>query len=256
MAFEELLSDLGFIIGAFIYISIIIGISMLLKELGKITGHTARKIVHLSAGFSVFIVPFLNQPFLSLLVGLPFLLITRVSGPENIGKQVFDLMAEKDEREIGYLSGPFSYALSVNILVIIFCLPGMTRFFYFPASSIMVMAISDTVASFVGRKMGKHEIDIKYTKTVRSIEGSIALFFSAFLLSLFGFTFFGTWFPTNEHSMTISWILILSFLLALDSTIIEVISPSNLDDLTVPITGCLLTFGLTLILFPASIGII
>jgi len=163
------------------------------------------------------------------------------------------MMAEKDERVVGYLSGPFSYALSVNILVFIFSFN--TRYFYFPASSIMVMAISDTVASYVGKKWGKHHIDLKYTKTVRTLEGSLGLFISAFLLSLFGFSFFGLWFPNNIQTMTVPWIFVLSFLMAFTSTIIELLSPSNLDDLTVPITGCLITLGLTVLLFPASLGL-
>ena len=107
-------------------------------------------------------------------------------------------MAEKDERGTGYLSGPFSYALSINILVIIFLFGDLPKYFYFPASSIMVMAISDTIAAYAGKKYGKHEIKIKYTKTIRTVEGSIALFISAFLLSLFGFTFFG-----NEISLNL-----------------------------------------------------
>jgi phytol kinase len=253
MASINIQNDLILLSGAFLFVLGVIGLSMLLKKKGVITGHTARKIVHLLCGFSVFIVPYLTIPFLALIISLIFLAVTRFSHQDNFGKQVFDMMAEKDERVVGYLSGPFSYALSVNILVFIFAFD--TRFFYFPASSIMVMAISDTIASYVGKKWGKHHIDLKYTKTVRTIEGSLGLLISAFILSMFGFLFFGSWFPNNSHTMTLPWIITLSLLMAFTSTIIELLSPSNLDDLTVPITGCLITFGLTVLLFPASIGL-
>lgn len=244
--------DVILLVSAFAYVMFIIGFSLILKKKDKISGHAARKIVHLFAGFAVFIVPFLHIPFLALIVSVLVLLFIRISNPKNLGAPVFDMMAEKNEREVGYLSGPFSYALSINILVLTFSF--VPRWFYFPAASIMVMMISDTLASMVGKRYGKHKIDIKYTKTVRSLEGSLTLFVSAFLLSLFAFTFFGSWFPNNSQIMTPLWIVILSLLLAGTSTIIEMLSPSNLDDLLVPITGCIITFGLTILLFPASIG--
>ena len=252
---EPIIQDILLLVGAFIYVGCIMLVALILHKFKVISGHGGRKIVHLFAGFSCFIVPFLNIPFLALIISLIFLAVTRLAGPKSnpVLRPLFDLMAEKNEVEVGYLSGPFSYALSINILVFIFSF--FPNFFFFPASSIMVMMISDTAASFIGQKYGKHKIDIKYTKTIRSVEGSIALFITAFILSLFGFSFFGIIFPNNTHVMTVGWIVILSFLMAFNSTVIEILSPSNLDDLTVPITGCLLTFGLTLLFFPFSIGI-
>ena len=241
---------------AFLYVAIIIGISIILKKTDIITSHAARKIVHLFAGFAVFIVPFLKfSPFLALIISVSVLIFTRFAGPKNIGKPVFEAIAEKDEHEKGYLSGPFSYALAINILVFIFSFPSAVRYFYFPASSIMVMMISDTAAAWIGRKWGKHKIDLKYTKTVRTVEGSLTMFITAFILSFFGFSFFGHWFPNSVQEMEYYWIAVLSLLLAVNSTVVEIFSPSNIDDLTVPITGCLLTFGLTVLLIPASIGL-
>jgi dolichol kinase len=247
--------DLILLSGAFLYVALIIGISIILKKTDIISSHSARKIVHLFAGFAVFIVPYLSIPFLALIISGSVLIFTRFAGPKNIGKPVFEAIAEKDEHEKGYLSGPFSYALAINILVFIFSFENAVRYFYFPASSIMVMMISDTAAAWVGRKWGTHKIDLKYTKTVRTIEGSITMFISAFLLSFFGFSFFGLWFPNSIQQMNYSWIALLSLLMAANSTVVEIFSPSNIDDLTVPITGCLLTFGLTVLLFPASIGL-
>jgi dolichol kinase len=249
------LLDILLLTGAFVFIALVIGFSILLKKNDVISSHAARKIVHLFAGFSVFIVPFLSQPFFALIISISVLIFTRFAGPKKIGKTVFETIAEKDEYEKGYLSGPFYYALAVNILVFIFSFPNAVQYFYFPASSIMVMMISDTAAAWVGRKWGKHKIELKYTKTVRTLEGSLTLFLTAFILSFIGFSFFGQWFPNNTQSMQYSWIAILSLLMAGTSTIVEIISPSNIDDLTVPITGCLLTFGLTVLILPSSIGL-
>ncbi len=257
VALTDVQFDIILLSGAFLYILVIISISIVLKKMGIISSHTARKIVHIFAGFAVFIVPYLKfSPFLALIISVSVLIFTRFAGPKNIGKPVFDAIAEKDEHEKGYLSGPFSYALAINVLVFIFSFKDAVQYFYFPANSIMVMMIGDTAAALVGRKWGKHEIDLKYTKTVRTIEGSITMFITAFLLSFFGFSFFGKWFPNSLQQMDYGWITVLSLLLAINSTIVEIFSPSNIDDLTVPITGCLLTFGLTVLIFPESIGII
>lgn len=241
---EVLLLGMGF--G---YVGVIIATSMTLKKKDVISGHFARKLVHLMAGFACFIVPFLNFPWLALIISASFLAITRISKPST---PIFEMMGEKDERDVGYLAGPFSYALSINILVLVFSF--MPQWFFFPASSIMVMMISDTAASFFGKRYGKHKITIPYTNTTRSLEGSLALFVTALFLSLFAFSFFGSWFPENHHTMSLPWILILSLLLAGISTIIEIVSPSNLDDLIVPIVGCFMSFLLTILMFPESIG--
>ncbi|NMC06172.1 MAG: hypothetical protein GYA24_13235 [Candidatus Lokiarchaeota archaeon] len=245
------LNESVLLIGAFAFILVVIGLPMVLKKKGVINGHAARKIVHLFAGFSCFIVPFLKYPWLALILSGLFLVVTRISTPKT---QVFQMMGEKDESECGYLAGPFSYALSINILVAVFSF--MPKYFFFPAASIMIMMISDTAASFFGRRYGKHKYSLGYTKTTRSLEGSMALFVTAFILGAFAFAFFGNWFPNNHHTMSIEWIFLLALLVAGVSTIVEVFSPSNIDDLLVPLAGCFISFLLTLLIFPASIGIV
>ncbi len=245
------LNETVLLIGAFAFILVVIGLPMVLKKKNLISGHAARKIVHLFAGFSCFIVPFLYYPWLALILSGLFLCVTRISTPKT---QVFQMMGEKDEKDTGYLAGPFSYALSINILVAIYSF--MPQYFFFPAASIMVMMISDTAASFFGRRYGKHKYTLGYTKTTRSLEGSLALFITALILSLFAFSFFGNWFPNNGHQMSIEWIFTLGVLVAMVSTVVEIFSPSNIDDLLVPIAGCFISFFLTLVIFPASIGIV
>lgn len=244
------LNEIMLLTVALLYVMIIIGTSMILKKKDLISGHTARKIVHLFAGFSCFIVPFLYIPQLALIISGLFLAVTRISKPST---QVFEMMGEKDEREVGYLAGPFSYALSINVLVLVFSF--IPKYFFFPAASIMIMMISDTAASFFGRRYGKHKITLSHTKTTRSLEGSLAMFATAFVLGTFAFMFFGNWFPNNHHTMSIEWILVLAVLVAGVSTLIEVVSPSNLDDLIVPIAGCFVSFMLTAVLFPGAIGL-
>jgi len=233
-------SDIILLILAFFYVLFILGIAMILKKLSIISSHTARKIVHTFAGFAIFIVPYMNIPHLALTVSILFLIVCRTSKPNN---PVFEMMAEKDERQLGYLGGPFYYSLAINILVFIFAFEPLIKYYYFPANSIMIMMISDSIAAFIGQKFGKHKIKLNWTKTIRTLEGSFSLFISAFLLSVFGFSFFGVWFPIQINVLHFYNIIILSFIVSISATIIELLSPSNLDDLTVPIFSCLISLS-------------
>jgi hypothetical protein len=143
------LNESVLLLGAFAFILVVIGLPMVLKKKEIISGHTARKMVHLFAGFSCFIVPFLNYPWLALILSGLFLAVTRISTPKT---QVFQMMGEKDEKVTGYLAGPFSYALSINILVLVFSF--MPNYFFFPAASIMVMMISDGAMASTSTRSG------------------------------------------------------------------------------------------------------
>ena len=82
--------DIILLAGAFLYVALIIGTAIILKKTDAITSHAARKIVHLFAGFAVFIVPYLSIPFLALIISGSTLIFTRFAGPKNIGKPVFE----------------------------------------------------------------------------------------------------------------------------------------------------------------------
>ncbi|MHA1340625.1 MAG: diacylglycerol/polyprenol kinase family protein [Promethearchaeota archaeon] len=246
------LKDIALIMIAFAYVLTVLGIAMVLKKKKIISGHIARKIVHLLAGFAIFIVPFLQIPHLALIVAILFLIVCRISKPST---PVFELMAEKNERELGYLGGPFYYALAINILVFIFAFDPFINYFYFPANSIMIMMIADSIAAFIGRKFGKHQLKLSWTHTIRTIEGSIGMFISSFLLSIFGFTFFGVWFPLQLHVIQPMEILFLSLIVSICATFIELLSPSNLDDLTVPLFACFISLLIVYLFFPSIIGV-
>jgi hypothetical protein len=65
---------------------------------------------------------------------------------------------------------------------------------------------------------------------------------SAFLLSLGSFWFFGMFTPVTQQVLTWENIFVYALITALAATIIEVISPSTYDDLTVPILTTLLIY--------------
>jgi len=105
------------------------------------------------------------------------------------------------------------------------------------------MIFSDTLASVVGKRWGKHHIEFPWTSR-RTIEGSLAMFVSAFLLALGSFYFFGMFNPVTQQVLTWENIFVYSLITAVAATIIELLSPSTYDDLTVPIFSTLIIYVL------------
>jgi len=100
---------------------------------------------------------------------------------------------------------------------------------YIGGMGILAMGYGDGFAALIGSWHGKHKFTI--LGSIKSIEGSIAMFFAA-LIPLFLLTAFGafggigteTWLPA----------LGLAAGLALFATLVEAVTPGGLDNLTVP----------------------
>jgi dolichol kinase len=118
---------------------------------------------------------------------------------------------------------------------------------YFPIAGILLMIISDTLASIIGKKYGKNKINLPWLKTTRSLEGSIAFFLSGFLICFIAFTFLGVTNPLTQIHLTLGIALLYSLITSALATVVELISPSTWDDLTIPIATVIIVFLLTLI---------
>ncbi|MHA1149096.1 MAG: diacylglycerol/polyprenol kinase family protein [Promethearchaeota archaeon] len=246
---DLLLMDLMLMGIGYAYVFAMILIPVGLKKKDKISKYTARKMVHLFAGLVVMIVPYFNWPYFAIIIAGSLTVVTFLSQKDSSVKALKDLyeaIGEEAEEKSGYLQGPFHYCLSITSLVTIFVIIAPDQM-YFPIAGILLMIISDTVASMVGKKIGKHIINLSWTSTTRTIEGSLAFFISAFLLCLFAFMFFGLINPLNQRPLNLETVLIYSLITSALATVIELISPSTWDDLTVPIASTLIIFLLTLI---------
>lgn len=245
---ELLLMDLLLMGIAYLYVFAMVLIPVGLKKKDKITKFTARKMVHLFAGLVVIIVPYFTWPYFAIIIAGSLTVVTYFSQKDSSVKalaDLYDAIGEEAEEKSGYLQGPFHYCLSITLLVTIFVIIAPDQM-YFPIAGILLMIIADTVASMVGKKIGTHEINLSWTGTTRTLEGSLAFFISAFLLCLFAFMFFGLINPLNQRPLTLETVLLYSAITSAIATIIELISPSTWDDLTVPIVTTLIIFLLTL----------
>ncbi|MFW9949661.1 MAG: hypothetical protein ACFFKA_06010, partial [Candidatus Thorarchaeota archaeon] len=161
-------------------------------------------------------------------------------------KELYDSIGEESEEKVGYLQGPFHYCLSITILIVFFVIVAPNQM-YFPIAGILLMIISDTLASVVGKRYGKRKINLPWIKTTRTLEGSLAFFISGFFLCLFAFTFLGVTNPITQTHLTLEIALLYSLITSALAMLVELISPSTWDDLTIPIATVVIVFLLTLL---------
>jgi len=240
----SILLDLLIVFLTYLYVFATILIPVQLKKRGKITKFQARKAVHLFAGLAVLSSPYYGFPWWSVIIASTLTILVLLSSKKSKVKQLkelYDSIGEEAEEKVGYLQGPFHYCLSITGLMLLFVIIAPTQL-YFPISGILLMIISDTLASVIGKRYGKRKIKIPWIKTVRTLEGSLAFLISGFILCFIAFTFIGV----AQAQISLESALLLSLITSALAMIIELISPSTWDDLTVPIGTTLIIFLLTL----------
>lgn len=242
------LIDLFLVLLTYGYILLTIIIPVQLKKRDLISKFTARKIVHLFAGLSVLVTPFFTYPYFAILIAISLTIITYFSSKDSKVKQLKDLynsIGEEAEEKAGRLLGPFNYCLSITILITIFVLLAPYQL-YFPIAGILIMIIADTLASIVGKNWGRIQIHLPWTGT-RTVLGSATMFSCSLLICLGSFWYFGIFNPLTQTPLTWNIIVLSAFITAISATIIEIVSPSTWDDITVPIGSTIIIYLLTFI---------
>jgi phytol kinase len=234
-------SDLVIIACTAIYVGLTIIIPKVLKEHGIISRFLARKLIHSFSGLAIFIAPYLTYPVITGVLALIMAILTRESKEKSKAKplkELYEAISEEEEVKVGYLEGPFAYCLAITILMFVFV--AFPDKYYFPIASILIMMFSDTAASIVGRRYGKHHIYVPWVGNKRTLEGTMTFFVTALAISLLSFSVFGRLFPGNSLILTFPQILLLSVVLSAISALLELVSPSKFDDLIVPLGSTLL----------------
>jgi dolichol kinase len=248
-SWADVVYDMALMAIAYGYVLLTILIPVVLKKKNLISKFAARKIVHLFAGLVVLIVPFFVLPLYAIFIAFTMTIVVYHSAKDSSVKrlqELYESIGEEAEERAGRLEGPFHYSISIAFLITIFVLFAPNQL-YFPICGILIMIISDTLAPIVGKKYGKIKIALSYTGTQRTLEGSLAFLVSAFILCFTAFYYFGLFNIISQKTLTLERIFAYSLLAALAGTIIELLSPSTWDDLTVPIATTLVLYGLALI---------
>ena len=122
-----------------------------------------------------------------------------------------------EKRHIGLVV----YPLSVLFLVFLFNTGYMGA--ESAVSGVLIMGLGDGMAALVGTKWGKHKYKV-FKVGVKSVEGTFSMFVASFLVVYF---------------LSPCGVLVALFV-ALFSSLVENISPSGVDNATVPILSSLL----------------
>jgi dolichol kinase len=202
------------------------------------------------AGLAILSSPFYFWPFWPTIIAGTLTLFVYFSSKESKVKQLKDLYdAISEEQEEGlnraFLQGPFFYCLSITLLVFVFGIVAPDNF-YFPIAGVLIMIVADTLASVIGKRWGKIGIGLPWTNSHRTLEGSTTFFATAFLVCFVAFYLFGRLIPVQEE-LSFATIIIYSLITSAIAMIIELVSPSTYDDLTVPLGSTLIIYFLTLL---------
>jgi dolichol kinase len=186
----------------------------------------SRKIVHIAAGSWLLFWPLFDQShwtkFLNITPAFIWSVLLLIKGftakPDD--KAVKTMTRTGDRKEL--LQGPLYFTLVMNM---------MGTFFLFSTGAIISMGFlswGDGLAPVFGKIYGKHKYKLLSQKT---IEGSVAFFFFGIVGSiLFSLVLLGHLNPS------------LILITAVITTLIEASSPSNLDNILIPISAMLVSY--------------
>lgn len=192
------------VIIAAIFYSIFFLLVELISRKSKLSKELSRKIVHIFSGTSVAFLPFAMTLTEIIYLSLLFIPIMYFSKKINFFSSIHQV------KRITY--GEVYFPL--GILLTAFLFPQRSIYMY----GILIMAISDGLASLVGQKYGKKKY--KIVNSYKSYVGSITFFVTAVLIGLL---------------FTKSFLLVI--LLSGVLMIIEAVISGGLDNLILPIIG-------------------
>jgi len=248
-----IVSDFIVLLISYAYVIVMILLPVTLKKKDKISKFTARKMVHLFAGLVVFIVPFfIFKLFATVIAGslTAIVFFSEKGSKVKLLDDLYEAISEEQEEKLKrkFLQGPFNYCVSITVLVTIFAIIDYGNQMYLAIAGITIMIIADTLASVFGKKYGKHEINLSWTGTTRTLEGSLVFFVCSLIICLISYSLFGILLQGLQVPLTPIQVIVYSLITAVIGMIIELLSPSTWDDLIVPIGTTLLMYLLTFVL--------
>lgn len=210
---------LGLIL-SFAFVFFMIFIATLIQKLFKLSNEFSRKIIHIAVGHWIFIALYYFQDWYIAIIGpIAFILINFLSYKFTIFKAM-----ELDEKNPGTIYYPISLAVCTVFAY------SQKPVLILPYLGIMAMAWGDGMAAVIGKKF-----PIKKILPGKSVGGGLTFLiftFAACLVYLF----------VEAGSLSLGSIFIYAFGAAVIGGIIEILSPKNLDNLTVPIILGLIGF--------------
>ena len=185
----------------------------------------SRKIGHIFACLSSLLFVFtLNSHWYVLILGVLFFLILYFGKKYNLTKSIDSV----ERKTVGSFVLPISIYFSFLTAEIL----NNSLYFILP---ILILGLSDPLANFFGNYYQSNKLNTKFSKYLhgKTIIGSFVFFLSTFIISIFTLYYF-------EINMLM--LLTLSLIIAFLTSLIEIISPRGLDNLSIPLLVILILF--------------
>lgn len=203
------------IVVSYIFIGSVIIFAKLFERFGK---EASRKFIHiLLANWWFIAMCFFDNVIWVSIVPLSFVIINHISYKRNL------ISVMEREKQDGL--GTVYYALSLLILSIITY--GITKRPEIGLCSTLIMGYGDGLAGIIGKKVKSYEYKIGNTK--KTLAGSLTMFIITFII-------IAIYSGLSEINL---WVL-KSILIAIILTIIEAVSIKGTDNITIPLSACVL----------------
>ncbi len=212
---------IGIIIG-FAFVFFMIFFATVMQKLFKLSNDFSRKIIHISVGNWIFIALFYFSEWYYAIIGpVAFILINFFSYRFTIFKAME--LAEKNPGTIYY---PISLTICTFLTFI------HQPHLKLPFLGIMAMTWGDGLAAVIGQRF-----PLKKIRRSKSLGGSLSFFFFTVISSL-------SYLFIVQGTAIAGSLILICFVFSLLGTLIELFSPTNTDNLTVPIMLGLIGFAL------------
>jgi dolichol kinase len=243
MVFNPLSSDLAAIwdlvalIISFVAVMAVVQINGMLQKKNVLPTVVTRKLVHILVG-PVFLVTWLLYSgqwfsrFFAAVVPLMFVLLFYAIGSERIKNEAFVASMSRSGEASELLKGTLYYAAIILIVTLAwFYIPSEGIGNAIPTALIVIgcLAGGDGFADIIGRRFGKHKYSIAGSE--KSVEGSIGMLIGSVLFSFLLMAIFSV----EVTVWNLSTILLPIVLFGAVATIVEALSPKNMDNWTITI---------------------
>ncbi len=215
------------LVGSYVLIFLIIGISTVLQKKNIVGDEGARKFIHIGVSnwwiLAMFFFKGDDAVWYAIIAPFTFIILNYLSYRLNLLKA----MERGGQGNLGTVYFP------ISLLILVALTFGVLDNPFIGAVGILVMGYGDGVAAVIGKKYGKKKLAFG-----KSLEGSLTMFITSFVV-VFAISMF-------TQSVLIS--LLLAMGVAAFATLIELFTPKGLDNLSVPLGSSLIFYLLLLIL--------
>jgi phytol kinase len=205
------------------WLGLVLLIAWLVYHSGKFDHEIVRKIVHIGTGNVILLAWWLDIPAIfgitaSAIASIITLISYRLPilpGINSVGRKSL---------------GTFFYAISIGILVAFFWYINKPQY---AALGVLTMAWGDGFAAIIGRRFGKHKYQL--FGGTKSWEGSLTMTLISYVISSLILL-------SVEGNIWQVWVI--SLIVAIVATALEILSFLGVDNLTVPLGSAVLAFWL------------